>query len=127
VQLRDATTCMPLGDTWSGTCHADEASLFTPDETALSELCNMGYARRTCSHFPEKQTCDAVRFLIVSDRDQIIHIAYAMERDHHPETHGTLAYSRVQGVFTGDAANPQLEHQARAYVVSYLRRRPVAA
>ena len=125
--MRDATTRMPLGDTWSGTCHADAASPFTPDENALSHLCNMGYARRTCSHFPEKQMCDAVRFLIVSDRDQMIHVAYAMERDHHPDAHGTLTYSRVLSVFTGDAATPWLEHQARAYVMSYLRRRPVAA
>jgi hypothetical protein len=127
VRLRDATTRMPLGDTWSGTCRADAASPFTPDENALSHLCNMGYARRTCAHFPDNPGCDAVRFLIVSDRDQTIEIAYAMERDHHPEAHGTLAYSRVQNLFTGDAANPRLEHQARAYVMSYLRRRPVAA
>ncbi len=125
--MRNAATRMPLGDTWSGTCHADAASPFMPDETALSHLCNMGYARRTCPHFPENQKCDAVRFLIVSDRDQIIQIAYAVERDHHPEMHGTLAYSRVQSVFTADATNPRLEHQARAYVMSYLRRRPVAA
>lgn len=118
---------MPLGDTWSGTCHADAASPFTPDENALSHLCNMGYARATCAHFPEKQMCDAVRFLIVSDRDQIIQVAYSMERDHYPEAHGKLAYSRVQSVFTGEAANPRLEHQARAYVLSYLRRRPVPA
>ena len=118
---------MPLGDTWSGTCHADAGSPFTPDENALSHLCNMGYARRTCAHFPETQTSDAVRFLIVGDRDQTIQIAYTMERDHHPEAHGILAYSRVQSVFTGQAANPRLERQARAYVMSYLRRRPVAA
>jgi hypothetical protein len=118
---------MPLGDTWSGTCHADAASPFTPDENALSHLCNMGYARGTCAHFPENQTCDALRFLIVSDRDQMIQVAYSMERDHYPKAHGTLAYSRVQSMFTSVAADPWLEKQAQAYVMSYLRRRPVAA
>ena len=125
--MRNATTRMPLGDTWSGACHADAASPFTPDDHVLSDLCNMGYARGKCPHFPEIHTSDAVRFLITSDRDDTIQVAYSMERDHYPETHGTLAYSRAQSVFTGHAANASLEQQARAYVMSYLRRRPVAA
>jgi hypothetical protein len=125
--MRSATIRMPLGDTWSGACHADAASPFTPDVRVLSDLCNMGYARGKCPHFPENQTCDALRFLITSDRDDTIQVAYSMERDHYPEAHGTLAYSRARSVFSGDAANLWLEQQARAYVMSYLRRRPVAA
>jgi hypothetical protein len=114
---------MPLGDVWSGVCRADAAP-FVPDNPTVSELCNMGYARGSCSRYPQAGKVDAVRFVIAEDRDQLIRIAYAIERDHHPHSHGALEYRRPQDVLDGAAADPLLERQALAYVESYLRHKP---
>jgi hypothetical protein len=88
----------------------------------------MGYARGKCSRYPRAGAAgaaDAVRFVIVEDRDQLIRIDYAIERDHHPHRHGALEYKRAQAVLDGATADPLLERQALAYVASYLRHRPV--
>lgn len=116
---------MPLGDIWSGVCQAQAGAPFQPDEQALSEQCNMGYARGKCPRFPDRPAADAVRFLIVRDQDEIIQVDYAAERDHLPHAVGVLKYSQADGAFVG-AEHSLLERQARAYVSSYLRRRPVA-
>jgi hypothetical protein len=125
-RLRDVATRMPLGDVWSGVCRAGDAP-FTPSDSTVTELCNMGYARDACVRFPGEDAPDAVRFLIARDRDQLIRIAYAVERDHHPRACGTLDYLRLQGALDGARVDALLESQALAYVASYLRRRPAAA
>ena len=117
---------MPLGDLWRGVCRA-EAAPFTPDGSAVTELCNMGYARGRCARYPEADARDAVRLLIARDRDELIRIEYVVERDHHPYASGALEYSRALGGFAGSNAVTIIERQALAYLQSYLRRRPVAA
>ena len=117
---------MPLGDLWRGVCRA-ESTPFTPGDSAVNELCNMGYARGRCARFPQADAGDAVRFLVARDRDDLILIEYVVERDHHPYGHGVLEYSRTLSGFAGSEANAVLVRQALAYVHSYLRRRPAAA
>jgi len=117
---------VPLGDLWRGVCRVEGAP-YTPDDSAVSELCNMGYARGRCPRYPQADDGDAVRFLIARDRDELIRIQYVVERDHHPYAHGALEYSRPLGAFPGSSADALLTRQALAYVTSYLRRRPVAA
>jgi len=117
---------VPLGDLWRGACRAEGAA-YTPDDSAVSELCNMGYARGRCPRYPQADAGDAVRFLIARDQDALIRIEYVVERDHHPYAHGALEYSRALGGFSGSGVNTVLARQALAYVTSYLRRRPVAA
>ena len=87
----------------------------------------MGYARGRCPRYPETEARDAVRFLIGRDQDELIRIDYVVEHDHHPYSHGTLEYGRVLGSFTDAIESPVLARQALAYVISYLRRRPLAA
>jgi hypothetical protein len=124
--LQKAATRVPLGDLWRGVCRAEDAP-YTPDDSAVSELCNMGYARGRCPRYVQADAGDAVRFLIARDRDELIRIQYVVERDHHPYAHGALEYSRQLGAFSGSSATAVLARQALAFVTSYLRRRPVAA
>lgn len=124
--MREATTRMPLGDLWRGVCRAELAP-FTPGDAAVTELCNMGYARGRCARYPQADTGDAVRFLVTRDQGGLVRIEYVVERDHHPCGHGALEYSRTLGAFTGSDAESVLTRQALAYVTSYLRRRPAAA
>ena len=125
-RLQEAATRVPLGDLWRGTCNVEGAP-YIPDDSAISELCNMGYARGRCPRYPRAGEGDAVRFLIARDQEDLIRIEYVVERNHHPHMHGVLEYSRALGDFSGLSANVLLARQAQAFVTSYLRRRPVAA
>ena len=127
TKFRDAITSMPLGDVWSGICRANAGAPHEPDVNALTEFCNMGYARGKCPSFPDTTAPDAVRFMIARDQDQMIQIAYVTERDHHPHAHGSLEYSRAAAAFPETCGDPLLEKQAQAYALSYVRRRPAAA
>ena len=114
---------MPLGDVWSGVCRAGAAPV-VPDELTLTDLCNMGYVRGSCSRYPQSATLDAVRFLIARHSNDLIQIQYVVECDHHPHAHGSLEYFPARSALAGEDLDPMLERQALAYVASYLRRRP---
>ena len=110
---------LPLGDWWTGECHAITGAPHPACDTA----CNMGYARGECARFPEGEGPDAVRFTISSHESDAIRIYYVMERDHHPFAHGWLAYSTTASAFATPPETALLERQAQAYVTSYLRRK----
>ena len=116
---------MPLGDVWSGVCRSGDTP-FAPDDSTVTDLCNMGYARGRCPRFLDMAAADAARFMIARDEHQLIRIQYAIERDHHPHAHGAFDYTRTGGALAGPAVDALLESQALAYVASYLRRRPAA-
>lgn len=111
---------MPLGDPYTGECRAAEGASFQPDEMQMRQVCNLGYARQRCGHFPETAAADAVRFHISEDRGELIRIQYVMERDCWPGEHGTLERPATPPASAGESI---LERQAAAFVESYLRRR----
>ncbi len=113
----------PLVDPYRGECHAgatahtpgqatahtpDEATAHTPDEATLLSLCNMGYARGRCSHFPAGDGPDAVRFA-AGPADAV---RYAREQNHFPFDAGEVSESDG-GI---------LQAQVRAFRRSYYRR-----
>ena len=110
---------VPLGDLWAGECAA-EAAAVKPEGEALTSLCNLGYARGRCARFPENGGADAVRFALCGDRDGVLSLRFAVERDYLPLAHGTLVFSG--GKVTPEPA-PLLRSQAEAYLESYLHRR----
>ncbi len=59
----------------------------SPEETLDARLletgCRRGYARVLCGRAATHRA-DAVRFLVKSDRDGVVEIAWSMERDHLP-------------------------------------------
>ena len=65
-----------------------------------------------------------MRFSISHDREGLIGIYWVMEKDHLPFAHGALEYSRGEAGFPTAHPDGRLTQQARAYIGSYLRRKP---
>jgi hypothetical protein len=107
---------LPLGDAYGGSCQALVATPFEPPEAIQRDLCNSGYARGRCSHFPDNGAADAVRFSVIGDHDGRITLVYILEKDHAPMEH-RLSDEAATGVLEPIAS------QARAFVESYLRQR----
>ena len=127
----------PLGDAWSGECHADPAHPWQPGAETLYPLCNIGYARSRCPRFPDGEGPDSIRFAIASkegasDAGGVLLVWYAVERDHLPFAHGALEYSPAAADFVridceSRAPLEAVARLARAYVASYFRRRAEAS
>jgi hypothetical protein len=118
TESRRGSALLPLGDSWTGQCHADPTHPAQPENT-LS--CNLGYARGQCCRFPDDAGADAVRFTISHCDATGLLLYYVMERDHHPFAHGPLEYSFAAGF--APIGNLLLLRQATAYVESYQRRK----
>jgi hypothetical protein len=118
---------LPLGDAWTGTCHADPAIAVAPDDSALERLCNLGYARGVCPRFPTGDGPDAARFTIRQDDGASLRLYYVLERNHQPFAHGPLEFRLDEAVLTTTPAGSLTDRQARAYVASYLRRKAAAS
>ena len=106
---------LPLGDAYEGSCRACASSPFEPPEEIQRDLCNCGYARGRCSHFPDNGAADAVRFSVTGDQDGRVTLVYILEKDHAPMEHGLIN--------DATCAPEPLASQARAFVESYLRQR----
>lgn len=111
---------LPLGDPYRGICQAPPSP--TSGEMPLNELCNGGYARGRCPHFPAAAPADAHRFSVSSDDNSLIRICYVVERDHFPSGHGVLEYS-AGGTLRSGPDDPLLLQQAHSFLQSYLRRK----
>lgn len=121
------TAIFPLGDFWTGACHAIPAQACEPEEALLRPLCQFGYARGQCGRFSiDDPGPDAVRFTVSADTGDILRLYYVLERDHHPFAHGPLEYSLSARRFAAAPSGETLHRQAQAYVESYLRRKPAA-
>jgi hypothetical protein len=118
---------LPLGGPWTGTCMAAAGQSWQPDESTQQSLCNLGYARGSCSHFPAADGPDAVRFTISQDDGASVRIYYVVERDHHPFAHGPLEYSVAAAGLNSPPSGEVMPRQACAYVESYLRRKSEAS
>ena len=117
----------PLGDAWTGACHADPRGPARPDECAIERLCNLGYARGVCPRFPaDDHGPDAARFTLRQDDGASLRLYYVLERDHQPFAHGPLEFPLDREVFTTAPAGTLTARQARAYIASYLRRKAAA-
>jgi hypothetical protein len=106
---------MPLTGLFAGECAASPAALVPLDR--LRDCCNRGHARTSCPQAAAIEP-DAAQFLVTSDRDGIVEVSWAIEKNHHPIAVGTLQ------VFcpTPPSATP-LQHQARAFASNYLRQK----
>lgn len=127
----DSSPCghamLPLGDAWSGLCHADPDSPWQPGTDTLYPVCNIGYARERCPRFPAGDGPDAVRFSISAEQGSSLQLYYVVERDHLPFAHGTLEYSLPEAEFRPTPPLAAVTRLARAYVFSYFRRKNEAS
>ena len=114
---------LPLGCVWEGICRAVPGEPWQPDRARLQPLCNLGYARESCTRFPIGDGPDAVRFAVARDDGSSVKLYYVLERDHHPFAHGQIDDSDGPAVH----AAPLLARQATAYIQTYLRRKKEAS
>src|SRR4051812_28179921 len=112
---------LPLWDPHHGACHARPAEIFEPPEISQRDLCNCGYVRGQCAHFPEDSPADAVRFSITGDDAGVVRLVYILEKDHSPAEYGRLEFSADEQRFLGHPKNELLAAQALAFVASYRR------
>jgi hypothetical protein len=115
---------LPLGDPCFGFCRQQPDISFAPPEDHQRELCNRGYARGLCEHFPASSAADAVRFFVSGDQNGRLSVVYVFEKDHAPLSHGALEFSAAD---TAAASDDLLMRQARAFVESYLKSRDLSA
>lgn len=105
---------MPLGDTWSGECQSAGA-LYTPRDTELREMCNVGYARGRCPRFPESAPADAVRFILVGDaKAEGTVVRFILEKDHFPAEYGVIGPDTEGRDLLNRQARVFLESQERS-------------
>ena len=78
----------PRGCRWGmpGPASARRDAREQPAESTQREVCNCGYARGRCEHFPAGMEADAVRFSMGADGRLI----YIFEKDHAPLEHGVI-------------------------------------
>ena len=109
---------LPLGDPYTGECRAATTPI-QPGESLIRDVCNVGYGRKRCEHFPDSGQADSIRFNILEDKGVSIRLHYVFERGCWPGDSGVLECSG--GSVT--SSDPILERQAAAFLESYLRRR----
>lgn len=107
---------LPLGDAFSGECRAP-GSIIQPDEERTRAVCNLGYGRYSCEQFPPGSPADAIRFHVLKDAGELIHIQYVFEKECWPAERGD---------FDSATAGEILRRQAQVFRESYLRRRSEA-
>jgi hypothetical protein len=114
---------LPLGDAWSGLCHAAPETPWQPGADTLYPLCNIGYARLRCPHFPAGDGPDAVRFSVSAAEGSSLRLSYVVERDHLPFAHGVLEYAQPKADPVPLPPMAAVGRLAQAYISSYFRRR----
>lgn len=111
---------LPLGGAWNGTCTA--ARQTSPPAERDLKACNVGYAR-DCAILPPNRQADAVRFAIGEERDGLLHIRFAYEREYLPAGHGELLYQIASREWQSSHLDACLQKMADCYVESQLARR----
>jgi hypothetical protein len=115
---------LPLGAGWNGTCTA--AGNVRPSDEELKARCNVGYATG-CARLPEERQADAVRFALGEERNGLIHIRFACEREYLPVSHGELIYDATARCWQTTHTNACLLRMAECYVHSQMARRGMHA
>ena len=86
----------------------------------------MGYAK-ACARLPAERHADAVRFAPGDERDGLVQIRFACEREHLPVAYGELLYEIATGTWLASHSDPCLQRMAECYVEVRFPRRGQAA
>ncbi len=82
----------------------------------------MGYAG-ACRRLPQERDADAVRFALGEERDGVLHVRFAYERDYLPAGHGELIYETATRHWQSTHSNPCLLRMAECYIEAQMARR----
>jgi hypothetical protein len=113
---------LPLGAGWAGTCTAPGHNGVRPSDEELKSSCNLGYAK-ACGRLPADRHADAVRFALGEERDGILHVLFACEREYLPTAHGELLYDAARGSWPQSHDDPRMQRMAECYVQAQRERR----
>ena len=113
---------LPLGGGWTGTCSAPGHEGARPSEDELKSGCNLGYAK-TCSRLPAERHADAVRFALGEERDGILRVLFAREREYLPAGHGGLLYDAASRSWLQAHDDPRVQRMAECYLQAQRARR----
>jgi hypothetical protein len=111
---------LPLGAAWSGACTAGEQSTRCGEPEL--KACNVGYAHG-CHKLPGNRSADAVRFALGDERDGLIRIRFACEREYLPVAHGELVYEMASRQWPAPHSDACLQQMAECYLQTQLARR----
>jgi hypothetical protein len=106
---------LPLGAGWTGTCTAPGHDGVRPSDEELKSGCNLGYAK-SCNRLPAERRADAVRFALAEERDGILRLLFACEREYLPSSHGELLYDSASGSWLRVHEDPRVQRMAECYV-----------
>ena len=104
-----------LGELYRGHCAADPEALI--DAATLRRYCNFGYARGYCERAARSDS-DAVRLMVRSECGNVVEIAWAVERNHHPVAVGNM---EIEPGLPAEPAADVLTRQAHACAAAYAR------
>ena len=113
---------LPLGGGWAGTCTASGHEGVRPSDEELRNSCNLGYAK-SCTRLPADRHSDAVRFSLGEERDGLLRVRYACERNHQPIAHGELLYAIAAMTWPEAHTDTRLQRMAECYLQTQLARR----
>jgi hypothetical protein len=113
---------LPLGAGWAGTCTAPGHEGARPGAEELKSSCNLGYAK-TCFRLPSERHADAVRFALGEEREGILRVLFACERDHQPAGHGELLYQIAGASWPQRHGDARVQRMAECYVAAQRSRR----
>jgi hypothetical protein len=122
---------LPLGAAYRGRCGAPGNEGAIPSDEEVKQ-CNLGYARN-CGRLPQEREADAVRFVILRDRDGYISLGYVSELNYLPRENGSLRYESLTQRWLQMHPDERVQAMAECFLQSYLERRtatpptPVAA
>lgn len=113
---------LPLGSSWRGSCLASTHEQGTLSSIEL-ESCNLGYAK-SCPRLPKERACDAVRFAVVNESQEVISLQFVLEKAYLPTSHGVLAYDRRSQCWSSSHSDLSIQRKAECFLQSYLDRKP---
>jgi len=111
---------LPLGAGWKGTCTAPGHQNVRPGDDELKSWCNLGYAR--CSRIPTNRHADAICFALGQQRDGVLRVRFACERDHLPAEHGESLDELATGLWREQHVDARLQRMAEGYVRAQMGR-----
>jgi len=113
---------LPLGAGWSGTCTAPGYNGARPSDEELKSGCNLGYARG-CPRLPAERQADGVRFALGEERDGVVRVLFACEREYLPAGNGQLLYDLTNNAWLQKHQNTCLQRMAECYMQAQRERR----
>jgi hypothetical protein len=112
---------LPLGDGFLGQCTAPGHVGVEPEEAALRDCCNLGYAK--CPRLPQERQADAVHFSVAADREGVVSLHWVLVKNHAVVTFGQVHFERESNRWRNEHSNPNVQRMAQCYLESYFSKR----